>query len=112
MIKVKFERNDESKLYLLKIDGHACAGDKGTDIICASASILAFTLAQMVSNMRKEGKLRKEPTVRLKEGDALIVCKPKDEAYTEALHTFYMAQVGYDLLAQNYPQFVELKIVC
>jgi hypothetical protein len=43
------------------------------------------------------------------DGEAAIVAKPKGECFAEALHAFFVAQVGYSLLARNYPQFVELK---
>ena len=33
---------------------------------------------------------------------------PKTDHYGEALHTFFVAQIGYTLLARNYPQYVEL----
>mgnify|MGYP007111677746 CR=1 FL=1 len=45
----------------------------------------------------------------LEEGDTIIVAKPKEETYAETLHTFFVAQVGYHLLAHNYPQYVSLS---
>ena len=33
---------------------------------------------------------------------------PKKASYTEALHTYYVAQVGYRLLAKDYPEYVKL----
>ena len=37
----------------------------------------------------------------------LQTVKPKTEFYAEAMHTYFVAQVGFSLLAHNNPQFVE-----
>ena len=79
----------------------------GHDIVCAGASILACTVAQEAKNMEKRGQLTKPPYIKLQEGDTHIMVRPMDADYEEALHTFYIAQVGYSLLAHNYPQYVE-----
>ncbi|MBR4079519.1 MAG: ribosomal-processing cysteine protease Prp [Christensenellaceae bacterium] len=93
----------------LNVSGHAGAAKAGHDIICASASILAYTVAQEAKNMEKRHQLAEPPYIRLNEGDTLITVKPvNDAAYADALHTFYVAQVGFQLLAYNHPQYVEL----
>lgn len=109
MIQAAFYTDKSSGSISLKVRGHAGAADKGNDIICASASILAYTVAQTMEYMYAEGNLRKKPRIEFVDGDATIVAKPKDESYAEALHTYFVAQVGYSLLAHNYPQYVELK---
>ena len=81
----------------------------GQDIVCASVSILAYTVAQTLLFMYEEDRLLEEPIVDMDSGDALIVCRPKDNYYGEALHTFFVAKVGYNLLAQNYPKYVDIK---
>ena len=76
------------------------------------ASILAYTVAQMVQAMEHHGDLLGKPCVELKEGDATILLRCKNEdIYAEARHTFLVAETGYRLLAHNYPQYVELKSV-
>ena len=93
----------------LKLSGHAGAAKAGQDVICASASILAYTVAQEAKNMEKRHQLVEPPIIRLEEGDAEITVNPvNDAAYADALHTFYVAQVGFSLLAYNHPQYVEL----
>jgi uncharacterized protein YsxB (DUF464 family) len=110
MISVKFDKNDSTKTVSLEVKGHAGQAEAGKDIICASASILSYTVAQMVAIMEEQGKLTKKPVIKIKEGDAVIPCQAKtDEDYAEALHTYYVARVGYSLLAHNYPQYVELN---
>ena len=108
MIQARFEKSEDGKTLILTVKGHAGQADVGQDIVCASASILAYTVAQVVTTMRDEGKLKKKPNIRLESGDAVITCKPIKQFFAEALHTFSVAQVGYDLLHHNYPRYVQL----
>lgn len=108
MIKIKFTENKESKTIGLKVTGHAGQAENGKDIICASASILLYTIAQYATFAYERHYLKKKPMVTLDDGDAEVIITPKTEHYGEALHTFFVAQIGYTLLARNYPQFVEL----
>ena len=108
MIQARFDFSDDGKTIIFTVKGHAGQADIGHDIVCASASILAYTVAQVVKTMREEGKLKKNPNIRLDSGDAIITCKPTKQYFAEALHTFSVAQVGYDLLHHNYPQYVQL----
>ena len=110
MIKAQFSIDKHSDSIILKLSGHAGAAKEGEDIICASASILAYTVAQMAQFMYEKKELRKKPTIKMEKGDAEIVIKPKKAMYAEALHTFFVAQVGFTLLAHNYPQYVELEM--
>ena len=109
MVKAEFYTNKESGSITLKLSGHAGQAEKGEDIVCAACSILAYTVAQALQFMYEEGNLQKKPHLKLEEGDTTIVAKPKKESYTEALHTFFVAQVGFHLLAHNYPQYVSLS---
>ena len=110
MIKVKLSQNDEKKTLSLRLKGHAGQAEVGKDVICASATMLAYTVAQMVKYMENDNKVTRKSTIRLKKGNIEITCHCKtDEGYAEALHTYFMAQVGYSLLAHNYPQYVALN---
>ncbi len=106
MISASFSRDNDS--ITLRLKGHAGMAKDGEDIICASASILAYTVAQSLQYLYEEGGLEEKPLLRLDKGDAEITAIPKRGSYNEALHTFFVAQVGYHLLAHNYPQYVEL----
>lgn len=108
MIQVKFEHSEDGKTLILTVKGHAGQAEVGQDIVCAAASILSYTVAQVVMTMREQGKLKKKPHLRMDSGDAVITCKPTKPYYAEALHTYSVAQVGYDLLQHNYPQYVQL----
>lgn len=108
MIRAVFSRDKESKKVSMRLTGHAGASERGHDIVCAAASILAYTVAQTLQFMHEDGSLKDKPIHRMNEGDTLIEAVTDDESYAEVLHTFFVAQVGYHLLSHNYPQFVEL----
>ena len=110
MIKVTLLTNRFNGCISLRLSGHAEAGEAGKDIICASASILAYTVAQTLQFMHFKGELKKKPHIKLKEGSTIITAFPMPEAYDEAFHTFFVAQVGYSLLEHNYPDRVSLDI--
>ena len=110
MIKVTFLMNREKHSASLKIQGHAGAAEKGQDIICASASILAYTLAQNINFEYRRGNLKAKPMIKLEEGDTTVSCKAKDdECFAGILHAFLVIQTGYFLLEHNYPDFVSVK---
>lgn len=109
MIQVKFSKSENGKSIILDVKGHAGKAPIGQDIVCASVSILAYTVAHAVLNMSEQGKLKKKPTVRLCSGDAVITCKPSRNFFSEALHTFSLAEIGYSLLQDKYPEFVNVQ---
>lgn len=108
MVHAAFYTDKSSGSISLRLTGHAGAGERGHDVICAAASVLAYTIAQAMEYMHAEGGLRKKPRIDFSDGEAAIVAKPKAETYAEALHAFFIVQVGFSLLAHNYPQFVAL----
>lgn len=94
------------------VEGHAGQAEHGQDIVCASASILAYTVAQIVKAMEHHGDLEGKPIIDLNEGDATIMCRCRDpEDFGELVHTFFVAHVGFTLLAHNYPEYVSLESV-
>lgn len=107
MVKVTFEEKD-CKL-TLRLKGHSRQANIGQDIVCASCSILAYTVAQLVKVAEAQGDLRTVPKIELNRGDAIISCEPVKEAYNGLSAAYMYAMTGYNLLAHNYPQHVELK---
>ena len=106
MLRAIFTADDDA--ITLVVNGHAGQADIGHDIVCSSCSILTYMVAQIVKSEAKEGSMKEKPVVMLNSGNAIISCVPKPEKYNEILHAFYCAEVGYTLLAHNYPHFVEL----
>lgn len=112
MITVKFRTHDATRYLRLTVEGHAGSDTKGHDLVCASASILAYTVAQVVRTMEHHGDLKGKPCIELNDGDATIIFRCKDDdIYAEARHTFFVAETGYSLLAHNFPQYVEVRSV-
>lgn len=107
MVKVKFEQID-NKLSLSLV-GHSGQAKIGKDIVCSACSILAYTVAQFVKEADDAGYLKKPPTIRLESGDTVITCQPIDDLLIDIQNIYFFAEKGYELLAQNYPQNVELK---
>ena len=109
MITARFYQKPSNGSIHMTLKGHAEAAPKGEDLICASATMLAYTVAQAVQFMYEQGKLTKKPKISLREGNATIIATPTEDGYAEALHTFWVAQCGIHVLAHNYPQNVKME---
>lgn len=110
MIKATFTYIKESGTIAMSVEGHAGQAEKGHDLICSAASILAYTLASYIQSVDKAGGIIDKPRIETEDGYMLIVANPTEEYLAEVLNAFFVAEVGYSLLAQNYPQYVELKM--
>lgn len=93
----------------LTVTGHAGAAEPGQDLICASASMLAYTLAANVANMAGAGQVR-QPIIKLDEGDAEISCNPRHNLKNSVTLVFDSVCIGFALLAKDYPEFVTYEI--
>ena len=112
MINVSIVANNKKRYLRLRVKGHSNHSEKGKDIICSSASILAYAVAQIIQDMGKEDKLEIEPVIILKDGLATVTCVCKtDEAFSEAFSAYNFAYTGYILLSHNFPDYVELNTV-
>lgn len=90
----------------LRMKGHAGSAEIGKDLVCASASILAYTLAQ---NIKDQEQFCEKTTIKLQEGDATIACIPKPEAH-RGMQILYAAFVrGFELLQANFPDKVSVQ---
>ena len=109
MIRVETEYRRDKREASLLVRGHAGQAEMGQDVVCAAASILAYTAAQVVKAMDSHKDLTEPPVIELEGGSATVICQAKDDyIYAELLHTFFVVQTGYALLARNYPRYVEL----
>lgn len=106
MIEIKYNTTEKGSLRLT-VTGHARSAPKGEDLVCAGASILAMTLAQCVSSADEDKKLKCKPTLKLKDGDCVIWCLPKDKHYNEIRTQFETVVKGYNFLSFNYPEYVK-----
>ena len=105
MIQVTYYR----KYNRLTVTGHAGSAEKGHDLVCASASMLAYTLAANVANMADCGQVR-EPIMKMYEGDTEISCNPRHNLKASVTLVFDSICAGFDLLSHYYPNFVKYEI--
>lgn len=108
MIKARFSVTKTGNIKL-SVTGHSRAADEGKDIVCASASMLAYTIAQVIKDCFANDMLQTKPEIILQPGNAKICCKPKEAYFTEVYHSFFVVQTGMVVLAHNYPEFVRTK---
>ena len=92
----------------LSVAGHAGADEPGRDTVCASASILAYTVAHIVKNAWAANELCAKPVIKMKPGDAVIECSPYKSAMKEIVYVYYAVFVGLSLLARDYPEYVKI----
>lgn len=106
MIKVTYYR----KKHRLCVQGHANSGEVGHDLICASVSILAYTLASFVASMASSGKVNAK-CVKLDSGNARIGVKVSREHDAAVTLAFDAICAGFDILSRDYPDFVNYEIM-
>ena len=87
--------------------GHANAGEYGSDIVCASASMLAYTLAEAVNKRVELGMFACIPTVDITPGDTQIIFKAHKDYADELGVIVDVIADGYRMLAASYPDNVE-----
>ncbi len=109
MTTATFEMCTGAGAILMDVKGHAGFAELGKDPVCAGASVLAMTVAQCAEDMYGYGKLQKKPAIMIRNGRVRVVVKPEPEYYHEALHLYWIAYTGMRLLAESYPENMELK---
>ena len=105
MVKIVYHRD----LNRVTVEGHAKSGEAGHDLVCASVSILVYTLASFVENMKRAGQVY-NPTAEIKEGDAVIYCSPPTKYRPSVTLVFDSICAGFELLARDYPDNVSYEI--
>lgn len=109
MVKIQFWRDKDKGSIHMKVKGHAETAPKGEDLVCAAATMLVYTVAQAVSFMYETGQLKEKPSIKIREGSAYVVAKPKEDFFAETIHTYWVAQCGAHVLARNHPEAVSLN---
>lgn len=104
MIKVVYNRVIPS----VTMEGHAGSGEKGHDLVCASVSILAYTLASLVESM-DHGIQVQGATVELNDGGARISCEPIGDYSHPIKLMFDTICTGFEILAEEYPDNVSYE---
>ena len=95
MITVKFDG------FRMEVEGHALFDEHGKDIVCAGASILAFTLAEQMKRYEDNGIAK----LSIDKGVMRVDTVSNDETCAIA---FDIIKTGYKLLAAKYPDHITL----
>ena len=105
MINITFD----PKNLELNMEGHAGAGDKGKDIVCASASMLFYTLSK--SLLKSKEMMKKHPIVKWDDGLGNLKCRPIKEYQPNVTLMYWTVLNGFELLAEEYPEYVSFKVI-
>ena len=105
MIEVIYHRT----YHRLTIEGHAGSGEIGHDLVCASVSTLAYTLAENISHMEALGHLY-SMNVCMDPGEAEIQCSPNTRYKSLVSLIFDSICAGFALLARDYPENISYEI--
>ena len=105
MIKVTFK----PETLELEIKGHAKQSEKGKDIVCSAISTLFYTLAKSI--IVSENMLVKKPVLKYKAGNGFLKCKPKKEYEGNIARSYWTILVGFEMIANEYKDFVTLDIL-
>ena len=110
MINITFDADKDAYRLSIIVKGHASFDEIGKDIVCASVSILTYTIAKIANDMIERGRIAENSVIRLDSGDAFINCHCMGkESYNELFGAFQTVLTGYNLLAENYPQNVNVQ---
>ncbi len=105
MIDITYNRS-ENKVVVL---GHAGAGAKGEDVVCAGVSAVAQTLAANVRHWERTGRLL-DGKHFLQEGYGEISCNPKPKYEKSVKQVFTAICAGFELCANAAPEYVRFRI--
>lgn len=89
----------------LTMEGHAGAGVRGTDPVCAAVSMLSMTLERRVHE-REEDYL---PAVSRGPGRFCVECFPEEGFEESCRECFDTVAAGLALLAEERPAYVSLR---
>ena len=90
----------------LRMDGHAGAGPKGGDLVCAAVSMLMLTLEARCGECEEEWV----PTVCRAPGHFMIQCRPESGHEVRCRESFDTVFAGLSLLAEREPGHVCAEI--
>lgn len=106
--------------YFFEASGHACGEEKrmpsvkeisgvGEDALaCAAASILVLTASEKIERMQSEGAFLSS-AVTIEPGYASFDLEVREENSEELSVIFDTLLLGFELLEENYPDFINIK---
>ena len=105
MIRVVYHREYNR----LTMEGHAQSGEPGHDLVCAAASMLAYTLAANVKALEKTGQAT-DMIADLREGKAEVSCKAHYRMKAIVTMIFDAVCMGFSLLARDEAEYITYEV--
>ena len=93
----------------MEVDGHAGYAEKGKDIVCAAASMLAGALGGVLEEAKSRGRC--DMTSRDEDGHSVIRAAPRMGNVAEVKAYFRMAVTGFRMLQEQYPEHIRIREV-
>ena len=106
MINVVYDKQANS----LTVTGHAGAGKKGEDIVCAAVSALVLTLAENIRDLHRTGTA-KRCFVQVRDGAAELSCTPTRGLEAVVQCVFGAVCCGFALVQEMHPKYVSYQEV-
>lgn len=100
-ISIKHQRNT----YEVRVEGHADYAVAGKDIVCAGISTLAFTLINRLENLKEREYVDEVDYIQR---DGMIKVTFTGDS-TELLATLETIEIGFMMMAENYPKNILYK---
>ena len=110
MITVKYR----PKRCEIEISGHAGYAPKGSDIICAAASMCFDNLCTVLCFYPRNAFVKTKPLkIKIAEDSeennkSLISCYPTKEYEDNVFHDFFYAMTGFIKLSEKYPNYINV----
>jgi len=107
MIHVVYDR----ALLRVSMEVHAGYGEKGSDPVCAAASILAYTLYCNAVTMTHGGKIQRLPALELASGKTEIRAVANEKYRAVVTIIFDSVCAGFALLSRDFPENVSYRVI-
>lgn len=106
MIEIIYDRSNNR----VCIHGHAGAGGKGKDVVCAGVSAIAQTLAANVRHWAATGRIDGHGETQLRDGFGDISCIPKPMYEASIKQIMVAICAGFELIANACPEYVTFRM--
>lgn len=106
MVQIRLKIGEDGTCELIA-NGHANYAERGKDIVCASVSILIYTLIKSID----EESLSAPAVIEMREGETLIRVKLESENRGKICAVFEVIANGFELLQKNFPENVKYRRV-
>lgn len=101
--------SEEGGVLRFRADGHAAWAEDGTDLVCAAASMLAYTLLQCLRDAEEQGWLEELDT-DIWDGGVLAEAVPAPDGMVRVATIYRTVLTGYRMLSRRYPHNVEVLV--